>query len=119
MRKNTDQNPNSFYIVKVELNICEPFRTYRKYIDQISKKRNIFTKYNSQRWEKIITYQKVVCTTVIVCQNGPTRDTKNRNFEIKASPLLTLFTIGFFGAAHGWGGGCKKAPSSTPSPPAP
>ena len=24
-------------------------------------------------------------------------------------PALTLFRMGFFGAAHGWGGGQKKA----------
>ena len=67
MQENTDQNTHSFYVVKVELNICKPFRTYRKYVDQISKKWTIFTKYNAQRWEKIITYQMVLCTTVIVC----------------------------------------------------
>ena len=67
MRENTDQNTDSFYAVKVELNVSKSFGTYRKYADQISKKWNIFTKYNAQRWEKIITYQMVLCTAVIVC----------------------------------------------------
>ena len=34
---------------------------------------------------------------------------------ILAANLLTLFSMGFFGAAHGWGGGAKKAPLSIKS----
>ena len=36
----------------------------------------------------------------------------NKNFSYRQIvALLTLFRMGIFGAAHGWGGVAKKAPS--------
>ena len=50
-------------------------------------------------------------SVMIKISNIPfTRTFSSVNFLVKES-MLALFRMGFFGAAHGWGGGAKRPPS--------